>query len=478
MYLSVESCVQLGPHLTEWFRVKLGLRQGDPLSPILYIIFIDGLVREVKDSKIGVMLGDTLVNILLFADDIVLLASSRVGMQLLLDLVHAYSRKWRFLFNGIKSKVVVFTNKRAIQRECPLYLGIEELEEVCNFRYLGVEFKANLSWRLMKEKILKKAKSRFALIRKAVAEGLAADTCLKMWEMLIRPIIEYSVEVWGFTKWSQAESLQMEMGRLILGVGSKTANDAVRGELGLWSIESRIKLAILRWWGKIITMDKTRLCFKVYRFRRDHVKENRLSWCRFVRDLLIELNLGEVWISEDIGNLKSWCTLVKQRLAAKENADWKQRLLHQPKLRLYRLLKSDLGFESYLMKIPQRQLRREFTKFRCGTNDLRVETGRWSNEKVEDRTCCVCGGEEIEDEKHVLLECWVYSQLRMDMLRSIRTPTGDRYRLSEHQHDQQWMLLTLLGQNNIKDDGGCQIVQTAVARFLRKAMKKRREIIS
>ena len=61
--------------------------------------------------------------------------------------------------------------------------------------------------------------------------------------------------VWGVTNWPEAERIQLEMGRLILGVPSKTASDVVRGELGLWTMSARRVLATLSWWGRLMTMD-------------------------------------------------------------------------------------------------------------------------------------------------------------------------------------------------------------------------------
>jgi len=288
---------------------------------------------------------------------------------------------------------------------------------------------------------------------------------------LIRPILVYSIGVWGVTKWPEVESLQAEMGRMILGVSKYTATAAVRGELGLWSMEASIKLEILSWWARIIKMDKNRLCFKVYKFRRDQVND-RPSWCRFVRDLLVDLNLGAHWDSEAIPSLKTWRLWVKKRLAIKEETEWRNRLLKFPKLRVYRLLKSNLSFESYLLELPL-SIRRNFSQFRCGTSDLRIETGRWAKEVVNDRLCCLCGGEEVEDELHVLLDCWVYNHLRSEMFDTIRNRTGDFYQLSLNRNNKQWMLQTLLGEN-ILDKDHRKLVQAVVASFLRKAMKRRK----
>ena len=89
--------------------------------------------------------------------------------------------------------------------------------------------------------------------------------------------------------------------------------------------------------------------------------------------------------------MKSW-------ISEKENREWKARLLNQ--LRLYRVLKPALCWEDYLLEISNRNERRELTKLRSGTHALRLETGRWRKEKIEDRLCCVCVEGEVEDEMH------------------------------------------------------------------------------
>ena len=53
MYSSVESCVMVGQARTDWFRLHSGLRQGCPLSPTLFNVFIDGLARELKRVGVG-----------------------------------------------------------------------------------------------------------------------------------------------------------------------------------------------------------------------------------------------------------------------------------------------------------------------------------------------------------------------------------------------------------------------------------------
>ena len=107
LYREVGSCVRLGEEKTDWFSLEVGLRQGCILSPILFSVFIDGLAEEVKRVG-GAKYGEIMLSLLLFADDIVLIAESEEMLQRMLDVVYQYSRKYRFLFNQGKSNVMIF----------------------------------------------------------------------------------------------------------------------------------------------------------------------------------------------------------------------------------------------------------------------------------------------------------------------------------------------------------------------------------
>ena len=67
---------------TDWFDVPNGVRQGDPLSPNLFNIFINELVKYLKSLKIGIDIGhDLKISVLLYADDIILLGSYKAELQ-------------------------------------------------------------------------------------------------------------------------------------------------------------------------------------------------------------------------------------------------------------------------------------------------------------------------------------------------------------------------------------------------------------
>ena len=73
---------------------------------------------------------------------------------------------------------------------------------------------------------------------------------------VIRPSIEYGSEVWEGNK-SQAGSLEsiiLDGAKRILGCSSKTCNEAVRGDTGLDTLQSRRDRAKLKWWYKLATL--------------------------------------------------------------------------------------------------------------------------------------------------------------------------------------------------------------------------------
>ena len=82
-YVDIISCVRVGNDVSEWFPVNAGLRQGCVMSPCLFNVYMDGVVRQVNVrvlekglELLSVNRGRFEINQLLFADDTALLADS------------------------------------------------------------------------------------------------------------------------------------------------------------------------------------------------------------------------------------------------------------------------------------------------------------------------------------------------------------------------------------------------------------------
>ena len=144
-YKRVEAAVVMGHGMTQWFEVEEGLWQGSVLSPLLYSIFMMDLVNELEDkiNDDGVRVEEAYCRMLMFVDDMAMVAESEEGMDRMLDKADAYSRKCRFKFNEKKSKVMVIAGRhRRVKRKW--WLGNKEMEETEEFKYLGVWIDAKL----------------------------------------------------------------------------------------------------------------------------------------------------------------------------------------------------------------------------------------------------------------------------------------------------------------------------------------------
>ena len=74
------------------------------MFPKLFSLFINEVAEGIKSAAKGIVWADKKVSLLMFADDVVLLAEEEKDMML--EVAHRYSRRWRFQFNAAKCKVM------------------------------------------------------------------------------------------------------------------------------------------------------------------------------------------------------------------------------------------------------------------------------------------------------------------------------------------------------------------------------------
>ena len=74
MYEAVSRAILVNGKTTDWYDVEAGVPQGAVLSPLLYAVYIDGLHKALQEKGLGVRIFGQLVPLLMYADDIVLLA--------------------------------------------------------------------------------------------------------------------------------------------------------------------------------------------------------------------------------------------------------------------------------------------------------------------------------------------------------------------------------------------------------------------
>ena len=231
---------------------------------------------------------------------------------------------------------------------------------------------------------------------------------------------------------------------------------------GQW--KGRRDFARLKFWHKILSLPDDRLLKKVYQICKVSTASVRSSWGYATRQLLEELNLVHIWTSELTGSRSEWLALIKDCIRGREIKIWKAGLEEKDKLRVYRSFKADLKREEYL-SFPSDQ-RSLLATIRSGTSSLRVETGRWRKEALEERICSLCGTGAVEDEAHFMVACVIYREERFRMIEGIHKLTGVDFAIMLN--DPGWVVDAALGGIGIK-----RTRQIISSRFIRAALAKR-----
>ena len=83
LYTNISSCVMNGGLLTGYFNIKRGVRQGDPLSPYLFLLAIETLAQAIRKDTIinGIQFGEHEIRQILYADDITLFLKDRCSIN-------------------------------------------------------------------------------------------------------------------------------------------------------------------------------------------------------------------------------------------------------------------------------------------------------------------------------------------------------------------------------------------------------------
>ena len=309
--------------------------QGSVLSPYLYAVYINGLHEALRRAGLGVRLYGRLVSLLLYADDVVLLARSPAELQKMLFVLDAYAAKWRFSLNQKKSKVVVVA-KPSAKRDAKKYkwtLNGNKLDVVIEYKYLGVEMGKTVGsgrWNALLERLYRKAKSALALLlfRAGGSDGLSPTMIQRMWMAECRPLLEYGSELWGgmvSKDWERKlESLQYQFGKAALGLHGMPAAIGVRMELALPSMQSRRRQLKLGYWDKLCNADSSRLLSLIFRRRHAEVCAGggQYSQLRAFQHTLRECSLGNSWLGRCSGSKATmWAKVSKQ---AASQVSWRE----------------------------------------------------------------------------------------------------------------------------------------------------------
>ena len=139
MYSCVKSRVTHNNILSESFSCNIGVRQGECLSQFLFCMYINDLEEEliIKGAR-GIDIGVSNLYLLLYADDIVLFGKNPEDLQISLNILEDYCKRWKLKVNIDKTKIVVFRKGGRISNNVRFIYDNAEIEIVNRFCYLGL----------------------------------------------------------------------------------------------------------------------------------------------------------------------------------------------------------------------------------------------------------------------------------------------------------------------------------------------------
>jgi hypothetical protein len=176
-----------------------GVRQGCPLSPLLFSIYAEVMMIEaMEDVDDGILVGGQVVADVRFADDQGMVSSTEKGLQNIMNRLNDTAKKFGMKINVKKTKAMVVS--RVDGRVVNIVIDGQTVEQVTNFKYLG-------SYISDDGRSLTDVKTRVALAKEAfnkrkelLSKKMNRTLKKRMIKTLIWPVALYGCETWTLRK--------------------------------------------------------------------------------------------------------------------------------------------------------------------------------------------------------------------------------------------------------------------------------------
>ncbi len=381
MYKEARAAVLWNNEISEEFMCNIGVRQGCSLSPILFSLYVNSLLREISIDGEGVQISQQKIQGLMYADDIVLFATEAKRLQQLLNNLEIYCDRNGLLINTKKSKIM-YSGKSGGKYSFKYKGGI--LEQVTHFKYLGVELNNKGKLVNMMEPVIKKSeKSVGHMLARVndVAKGeMSVSILCQLFLSVISPILLYGSDMWGVcAQISRIDGILWSFCKRILGLPPHAATIGVMGEIGLLPMQMMAKMNATKFWYRLRTLQAPILTIDAYVLSKDLYKEGFCSWYGCLLDnIFSKFDLLQLLPSPDILMNLTSANLVEYYIDSWSSDLQKIQAKHgkgENKLRTYRSFKEEFTFEQYLDRVNIKKHRVALTRFRLSCHNLEIEKG-------------------------------------------------------------------------------------------------------
>lgn len=242
--------------ISDPFEVKSGLKQGDALSPALFNLALEKIIRDTNDDRRMEISNEQVM--LAYADDIVVMGETKEEIINSTSKLINASKGIGLHVNEGKTKYMV------VSRRPPNIDSIEvdnyKFEKVDNFKYLGVNINNKNDMHIeINERITSGNRCYFSIIKLLRSKLLSRGSKILLYHSYLRPVITYACETWSLTKGDSRRLITLERKVLRTIYGSifnpetqtyeRRSNENVKSLYNKPNILSFIRKKRLEWFG-------------------------------------------------------------------------------------------------------------------------------------------------------------------------------------------------------------------------------------
>jgi hypothetical protein len=241
---------------SQMFKISKGMRQGSILSPCLFNIFLDDLMRKLGDADTGLRIFDEKINSCAYADDVTLVSSTVTGLQTLIDTCVNYSIKWRFKFGAKKSKTIVIGKN---MYKPVWYIGKDKLDTVSEVELLGVTIDTKGSYdKHISKRTSVCRRSMFRLSPYGMSyPGLHASVKSYLWKSIGAPTLLYGTDCIPLSSNNVKDlvSTQGSIVKNVLGLSKRSHHSNLLHALNADKVDNLIVRNTLNFYNRIFKVD-------------------------------------------------------------------------------------------------------------------------------------------------------------------------------------------------------------------------------
>ena len=137
MYLLSSAVVSWNGVLSDSFTISNGVKQGGVISPLLFSVYFDPLLRRLHNTKLGCYMGGICSNAFAYADDVIILSPTCHALKRLITICENYGVEYDLTFNPTKCVLLIFGDSNNNINNVNITMFGRNIETVFNEKHLG-----------------------------------------------------------------------------------------------------------------------------------------------------------------------------------------------------------------------------------------------------------------------------------------------------------------------------------------------------